>query len=60
MVLFGSRVLELECFPLLSALGKNGKLPPHFDAAAQGCSEKAQCKEMGQPLEDQGAVKPVA
>lgn len=39
--------------------GKKGKLPLHFDAAAQGCSEKAQCKEMGQPLEDQGTFKPV-
>ena len=46
-------------FSLLPALGKKGRLPLLFDAAAQECSEKVQCKETGQPLEDQGAVKPV-
>lgn len=30
-----------------------------FDAAAQGCSEKAQGKEVGQPRDDQGAARAV-
>lgn len=57
MALFASRVGI--SFPFLSALGKKEALLLHFAAAAQGCSEKAQGKEVGQPRDDQGAARAV-